>query len=53
MDKLELTTLVHQLIGLGEDPGELNYWLEIFDYLEPTQQILLCANLQRELKSLQ
>ena len=52
MNKSELTTMINQLIVLGEDPDELNYWLEIFDFLEPDQQSLLCSNLNRELEVL-
>ena len=52
MNKTELSTIINQLIVLGEDRDELNYWLETFDYLEPDQQSLLCANLKLELEAI-
>lgn len=52
MTKQELTAVVNQLITLGEDQDELNYWLDIYDDLEPDKQAEIAANLQEELAEL-
>lgn len=53
MTKQELQLLTQQLVTLGEDQGELEYWLDIYEDLEPDQQTELVTDLQEELKELQ
>ena len=52
MEKTEITNLITELINLGEDRDELNYWLEIFDDLPEDKQALLYVNLKEELEAL-
>ena len=52
MEKTEITNLITELIDLGEDKDELNYWLEIFDNLPEDKQALLYVNLKEELEAL-
>ncbi|MCX6745240.1 MAG: hypothetical protein NTX82_07000 [Candidatus Parcubacteria bacterium] len=52
MEKTEITNLIIELINLGEDKDELNYWLEIFDDLPEDKQALLYVNLMEELEAL-
>jgi len=52
MDKNETTNLVNQLIQLGEDQDELNYWLTIYDDLSEEKQALLYVNLKQEVEAL-
>jgi len=53
MNKQEITDIINQLIRLGEDQDELNYWLQIYDDLSEEKQALLCLNLKQELEALQ
>lgn len=48
----ELKPLVDQLITLGEDQDELNYWLTIYPDLPEDAQTELIQNLQAELDEL-
>jgi hypothetical protein len=52
MDKQTLAGIIAELIQLGEDADELNYWLEIYEDLPAEQQVLLSENLQQELAAL-
>jgi hypothetical protein len=52
MNKEEISKLVNELIGLGEDRDELKYWEDIFDYLPPLKQIDLYLNLKKESEAL-
>jgi hypothetical protein len=52
MDKAQIANLVTELIALGEDAGELNYWLDVYDDLEAKHQAALAANLTKELQML-
>jgi len=52
MDKQTLAGIVTELIKLGEDPDELNYWLEVYEDLPAEKQALLSENLQQELAAL-
>jgi len=53
MNKQEITDIIAQLIKLGEDQDELNYWLQIYDDLSEDKQALLYVNLKQELETLQ
>lgn len=53
MTKEELTKIIEQLVVLGEDKDELNYWLDIYDDLEPHDQEAVSNNLKQELAELQ
>ncbi len=53
MTKEELSKIIDQLVALGEDKDELNYWLSIYDDLEPDAQTELVNNLKTELQDLQ
>jgi hypothetical protein len=50
--KTQLSELVKQLTALGEDGGELDFWLEIFDTMDESQRIKLLDNLSVELTQL-
>ncbi len=50
--KVQLTELVKQLTILGEDGGELDFWLEIFDTMDELQRVKLLENLSTELNQL-
>jgi hypothetical protein len=52
MTQPELQNVINELIRLGEDPDELNYWLEIYDSLPEQNQAQLALNLRQELDSL-
>jgi hypothetical protein len=52
MNKQEITNLVGQLVQLGEDQDELNYWLQIYDDLSEEKQALLYVNLKQEVEVL-
>ena len=52
MERSEITNLITELINLGEDADELNYWLDIFDDLPEEKQALLYVNLKEELEAL-
>jgi hypothetical protein len=52
MTKHELTQIITQLVTFGEDQAELNFWIDIYDYLEPEQQSELANNLIKELETL-
>lgn len=52
MNKEEISKLVDELIGLGEDRDELMYWVDIFDYLSPQKQLDLFINLKKESEAL-
>lgn len=49
----ELSKIIDQLVALGEDKDELNFWLRIYDDLEPDAQSELVNNLTKELQDLQ
>lgn len=53
MNKQEITQIVGQLVQLGEDRDELDYWLQIYDDLAEEKQALLYVNLKQELENLQ
>lgn len=44
--------LVDQLINLGEDRDELQFWLDIYPYLNSEEKDKLLDNLQNEIKKL-
>lgn len=52
MNKTEIVTIIEHLIQLGEDRDELDYWLQIYDYLPEEKQAELYENLSRELEAL-
>lgn len=52
MNKTEIVTIIEQLIQLGEDRDELDYWLQIYDYLPEEKQAELYENLSHELEAL-
>lgn len=53
MEPLDIRQTAEQLIALGEDRDELNYWLQIYPDLSEEKQALLYVNLQQELEALQ
>ena len=53
MNKDELKSVIEKLCTLGEDRDELNYWLDIYDDLEPADQETVANNLKKELEDLQ
>jgi hypothetical protein len=53
MNKAALTKLIDQLVDLGEDRDELEYWNQIYDYLSTESQDALVLNLEQELQVLQ
>lgn len=52
MSEREIDTLIAQLIKLGEDPEELEFWTLIFDDLEAPEQQEILTNLKEEIKDL-
>ncbi len=52
MNRQEITEIINQLIQLGEDQDELNYWLQIYDDLPEEKQAMLYVNLKQELETL-
>ncbi len=52
MTKTDLEALLQQLVALGEDAEELEYWRTIFDALTPEHQAELEQNLQNEIQAL-
>jgi hypothetical protein len=48
----QIKKIADQLITLGEDKDELNYWVEISPYLGEEKKALLFANLHQELEAL-
>ena len=52
MNRQEITEIINQLIQLGEDQDELNYWLQIYDDLPEEKQAMFYVNLKQELESL-
>jgi len=53
MNRQEITKITSQLVQLGEDQDELNYWLQIYDDLPEEKQAMLYINLKQELETLQ
>lgn len=51
MDKLN--DIIEQLIVLGEDRDELEFWRTVYPSLEPDKQRELIENLSQELAALQ
>ncbi len=52
MTKDERENVVNQLVALGEDSDELQYWLDIYEYLSPELQKELADNLNEELEAI-
>jgi len=50
--KEDFKKLVERLISLGEDKDELEYWQNIYDYLQPEQQYEIYKNLFEEFEAL-
>ncbi|GEM_PF-4436733 len=53
MELEDLVRLTQQLIGLGEDPEELSYWVSVYPDLGPDAQAELDEVFQKELNDLQ
>lgn len=49
---MSIDEIVKQLIALGEDADELQFWLELFPHLENNDQTKLYDNLANELTNL-
>lgn len=52
MPEREIDALIAQLVTLGEDPEELEFWTLIYDDLEEAEQQELLTNLKEEIKDL-
>jgi hypothetical protein len=52
MTKEEREDVVNKLVTLGEDSDELQYWLDVFEYLPPDAQAELAQNWKEELEEL-
>lgn len=52
ISKQHLEGLIKQLLALGEDKFELDFWLRIYDSMTTEEKSELLANLEQELKSL-
>lgn len=52
MTKPELESILDQLIALGEDADELNYWRNIFEDLPADKQEEVCLLFKVELQEL-
>lgn len=52
MTQIDLEALLQQLVALGEDAEELEYWRTIFDALTPEHQTELEQNLKNEIQAL-
>lgn len=50
--KEELKNIIEELLKLGEDRDELQYWSEIFEDLTPEEQEGILNNLKTELEEL-
>jgi hypothetical protein len=50
--KIHLKETIDQLVALGEDKVELDFWLSVFDLMNEEEQIKLFDNLSKELKKL-
>lgn len=48
----EIKQIVNELIVLGRDADELNYWLSIYDDLNENRRAELLSNLKKELEVL-
>ncbi len=53
MEKFDLQNLIAKLLKLGEDKDELDFWLSLYDDLDPAEQRELTANLEGELQKLE
>lgn len=49
----ELNNLIKKLVVLGEDPGELELWKEVFPGLDEEAQLKILENLSGEVKQLE
>jgi hypothetical protein len=52
MTKPELESILDQLITLGEDADELNYWRDVFEDLPADKQEEVCLLFKAELQEL-
>ncbi|MDO8626701.1 MAG: hypothetical protein Q7K39_04620 [Candidatus Magasanikbacteria bacterium] len=52
MTPAEFKKLIDELISLGEDKNELEFWLKLFPGLEADEQAKIIKNLSAELKQL-
>ncbi len=52
MEQLHINQVIEQLIVLGEDKDELEYWQSIYEDLDPQQKTEIYQNLTEELKAL-
>lgn len=52
MPEREIDVLTAQLVKLGEDPEELEFWTLIYDDLEEAEQQELLTNLKTEIRDL-
>lgn len=51
--KQEFKELADKLVALGESQDEFDFWLKIFDDLEPEKQSELAVLMQKELTELE
>ncbi len=50
MDQKYITELINELIKLGENKAEMEFWLESFPNLSDDEQHILKTNLERQLE---
>lgn len=48
----EIAPIAQELISLGRDADELNYWVSIYDDLDQDKKDKLLANLKKELDTI-
>lgn len=48
----KIREITEELIKLGEDPAELEFWEAIFDHCAPEEQKKILTNFEKELTDL-